>query len=119
MSQLGMPGGLQAKLVGASLSGLYAGLRSLGLDPGAEFKAGIEEAERLGARIVCGDQSQRGIAQNLAKHLQLSVSINLLPNVNFCPGWAHAISIRWHTAAYHPLLAGSPVDVQGKLRHAS
>ena len=115
MSQLGMPGGLQAKLVGASLSGLYAGLRNLGLDPGAEFKAGIEEAERLGARIVCGDQSQRVIAQNLAKHLQLSVSINLLPNVDFYSYHIYQV----HTAGHQPGPAGSPVDVQGRLRHAS
>ena len=31
---------------------MYSVLRSLGLEPGGEFKAGIEEAEKIG-RILC------------------------------------------------------------------
>ena len=31
-----------------SASGMYGLLRSLGLEPGGEFKAGIEEAEKIG-----------------------------------------------------------------------
>jgi len=68
-SSLGVPGGLQSKLVGA---GMYGILRSFGLEPGAEFRAGIEEADRLGARIVCGDQDQRVTAQRISENLRLS-----------------------------------------------
>lgn len=32
----------------AAVSGMYGILRSLGLEPGGEFKAGIEEADKIG-----------------------------------------------------------------------
>lgn len=36
--------------------GFYRFLRTLGLDPGAEFKVVMEEARRVGARVVYGDR---------------------------------------------------------------
>lgn len=49
-----------------SLQGMYRFLRSLGLDPGAEFKAAMEAAEAHGARVVYGDRDVQETLQRLA-----------------------------------------------------
>lgn len=84
-SSLGLPGGLQSKLVGAGLSGMYGVLRSFGLEPGAEFRAGIEEADRIGARIVCGDQDQRLTAQRISENLKLSDIMGMMSSTSSLP----------------------------------
>eukprot|EP00887_Chlorella_sp_A99_P002758 scaffold6.g2758.t1 len=49
-----------------SMQGFYRFLQSLGMDPGAEFKAAMVEAERCGARIVYGDRDMNVTLQRLA-----------------------------------------------------
>lgn len=46
------------KLLGAGLKAMYQMFRRSGLDPGLEFRVALEEADRLGARVVLGDRSQ-------------------------------------------------------------
>lgn len=60
-------------------------LRSFGLEPGAEFRAGIEEADRIGARIVCADQNQRVTAQRISDNLQLSDIMRLMSSPSSLP----------------------------------
>lgn len=44
------------KLMGMGLSGFYRLLATRGLQPGREMKVAIEEAKKVGAKIVLGDQ---------------------------------------------------------------
>ena len=58
-------GGGLGRLAAASLPAMYRGLKMLGMDPGAEFKVALEEAERSGARsapacCVIGIAASRG-----------------------------------------------------------
>jgi hypothetical protein len=46
------------KLLGASLKAVYQYFRMSGLDPGLEFKVALEEADRIGARVVLGGAVQ-------------------------------------------------------------
>lgn len=52
------PGDMGEKLLGASLKAVYQIFRMSGLDPGLEFKVALEEADRIGAKVVLGDRSQ-------------------------------------------------------------
>ena len=54
-------------------AGFYSVLRSMGLDPGAEFKVAMDEAERQGAKLVFGDRDQDVTAQKMAQHFGLAV----------------------------------------------
>ena len=45
-------------MLGAGLKTVYNMFRMSGMDPGKEFKVGIEESDRIGARLVLGDRSQ-------------------------------------------------------------
>lgn len=44
----------------------------MGLEPGLEFKAAMEEGEKINARLVYGDKSQ----EEILKRVSESVSIN-------------------------------------------
>ena len=48
-----------AQAVGLSLSSLYKQLDSMGFQSGGEFVAAVEEADRVGAKILLGDRDAR------------------------------------------------------------
>ena len=54
------------KLLGAGLKAVYQMFRMSGLEPGLEFKVALEEANRLGARVVLGDRAQDLTVRRLA-----------------------------------------------------
>ena len=51
--------------MGAGMKTYYQLFKLSGLEPGAEFKVALAEAERLGARVVLGDQAQHVTLQRL------------------------------------------------------
>eukprot|EP00898_Chlorokybus_atmophyticus_P002212 jgi/Chlat1/2992/Chrsp2S04707 len=64
------PGGLQQRIIAGGLSSLYAALRRSGMDPGLEFKAScvaIEEAKKLGAKLIYGDRDARVTTRRLGQ----------------------------------------------------
>ncbi|KAK9806536.1 hypothetical protein WJX73_008475 [Symbiochloris irregularis] len=63
---------------GAGMTAMYRMLRVAGLDPGAEFKAAILEAENIGARIVYGDQDQNTTMARISQHLGLQNLMRML-----------------------------------------
>ncbi|PSC74329.1 conjugal transfer [Micractinium conductrix] len=68
MGTFAAPGGtMSQKVVQAGLPLVYRAMKALGMDPGAEFKAAVEEAERIGARIVCGDRDVQQTLQRLSQ----------------------------------------------------
>ncbi|KAK9818306.1 hypothetical protein WJX72_010357 [[Myrmecia] bisecta] len=70
LAHMGMPGAaFSESLLKAGMSGFYHVLRTLGLDPGLEFKVAIEEAERTGARLVYGDQDAQVTMKRLTQAL--------------------------------------------------
>ena len=52
LASLAMPGDMREKLLGAGMKTFYQLFKLSGMDPGAEFKVALEEAERIGARVV-------------------------------------------------------------------
>ena len=48
------------------------------MDPGLEFKVGLEEADRVGARLVLGDRAQRATVRALSEALDLADVFRLL-----------------------------------------
>jgi pheromone shutdown protein TraB len=76
---LSAPGSLGEKLLGEGLRAMYQFLRGYhGLDPGLEFKVGLEEADRVGARLVLGDRAQRDTVRALSEALDLADVFRLL-----------------------------------------
>ncbi|KAL4436127.1 hypothetical protein ABPG77_005575 [Micractinium sp. CCAP 211/92] len=66
------PGGsLSQKLVQVSLPMMYRVMKLLGMDPGGEFKVALQEAERIGARVVYGDRDVNGTLQRLSQTMGL------------------------------------------------
>ncbi|KAL4422409.1 hypothetical protein ABPG75_008606 [Micractinium tetrahymenae] len=66
------PGGtLSQKLVQVSLPMMYRVLKLLGMDPGGEFKVALQEAERIGARVVYGDRDVNQTLQRLSQTMNL------------------------------------------------
>lgn len=51
------------------VAGFYRTLKSLGMDPGLEFKVAMEEAEKLRAHIVYGDADQDRTMQRISQSL--------------------------------------------------
>lgn len=71
------------KLLGAGLRAIYQMLRQFhGLDPGLEFKVGMEEAERSGARLVLGDRDQDATVRALREALDLGDILRLISGSN-------------------------------------
>lgn len=50
----------------------------LGLEPGLEFKVAMEEAEKLGAKVVFGDRSGEETMAKLSKTLTFSQILKML-----------------------------------------
>ncbi|DBB04459.1 TPA: hypothetical protein ACH3X1_012561 [Trebouxia sp. C0004] len=50
----------------------------MGMDPGLEFKVALQEAEKLNARIVYGDQQQETTIQNVASALSFKDVLKLV-----------------------------------------
>lgn len=67
-----LPHGLAATLLGLTMRGAYALWRHAGLEPGAEFVAAIEEADAVGAAVVCGDRNGTETLRRLAASLSLA-----------------------------------------------
>jgi pheromone shutdown protein TraB len=61
-----------------SLQGFYRFLRSLGMDPGAEFKAAIDAASAHGARVVYGDRDVQDTLQRLAGAVRLQDVLRMM-----------------------------------------
>ena len=59
------PGDVGEKVLGAYIKAIYQMFRLSGMDPGLEFKVALEEADRIGARVVLGDRSQGHTIQRL------------------------------------------------------
>ena len=72
LAALGAPGGLSAKLLGLTMKGFYAAWRHAGLEPGAEFKVALQEAQTLRAKVVHGDRDVRDTLAALAGTFSLS-----------------------------------------------
>ena len=66
------PGDVAEKLLGAGLKSIYQAFRTYGLDPGLEFKVAIEEAEKIGAKLVMGDRDQEVTIRRLREALTMS-----------------------------------------------
>ncbi|EFN60152.1 hypothetical protein CHLNCDRAFT_133581 [Chlorella variabilis] len=60
-------GSLGQRLVKVGLPMMYRGLKVLGMDPGAEFKVALQEADRIGARVVHGDRDVQRTLQRLSE----------------------------------------------------
>ena len=74
--------GWSGRVFETGLKGMYQMLRGLGLEPGKEMLAAMQEADACGARIVYGDQEQ---AVTLAR---ISASVNML----VCPPTSHHLA---------------------------
>lgn len=73
------PGGsFGEKMFKLSFSGFYRFLRSLGLNPGGEFRAAIEGAERHGARLVYGDRDVNETMKRLASSIDFEDVLRLV-----------------------------------------
>ncbi|KAF4682045.1 hypothetical protein FOZ60_011203 [Perkinsus olseni] len=60
---LGSGGGLPMQgLLEQALKGFYGNFKSMGIEPGAEFKNAIEAAEEVGAKYLCGLYATRRMA---------------------------------------------------------
>ena len=51
--------------------GFYRVLKTLGMDPGLEFKVAMEEAQKLRARIVYGDANVQETMQRISQSLRM------------------------------------------------
>ncbi|EIE24045.1 hypothetical protein COCSUDRAFT_62569 [Coccomyxa subellipsoidea C-169] len=70
LRQLGAGGrDLPQQFVKMGMQGFYRLLKSLGMDPGLEFKVAMEEAELLRARIVFGDADQDRTMRRISESL--------------------------------------------------
>ena len=58
-------------MLGAGLKTVYNMFRMSGMDPGKEFKVGIEESDRIGATLILGDRSQELTIKALRDALSL------------------------------------------------
>ncbi|KAI3429803.1 hypothetical protein D9Q98_010116 [Chlorella vulgaris] len=77
-SMLAPGSSLSQKLVQASLPMMYRGMKMLGMDPGAEFKVALEEAERLGARVVYGDRDGSRTLKRLSEAVDLGDVLRMM-----------------------------------------
>lgn len=69
---------IPTELLKQGLRGFYKAMESMGMDPGLEFKVALEEADKLNARIVYGDQEQEITVQNLASALSFKDVLKLM-----------------------------------------
>lgn len=79
MSQIARPGmdpkGLMFQL---GVGGMYQAFRAFGFEPGAEFKVALEEAERMGAKVVYGDQHIQRTLARISAGLDFSQFMRLM-----------------------------------------
>lgn len=54
--------------------GFYRVLKTLGMDPGLEFKVAMEEAQKLRARIVYGDANVQETMRRISQSLRMQAS---------------------------------------------
>ncbi len=50
-------------------------LKTLGMDPGLEFKVAMEEAQKLRARIVYGDANVQETMRRISQSLRMQASM--------------------------------------------
>ncbi|KAF4730348.1 hypothetical protein FOZ62_018479, partial [Perkinsus olseni] len=68
---LGSGGGLpMQRLLEQALKGFYGNFKSMGIEPGAEFKNAIEAAEEVGAKVIAGDIDITLTMEGLTRALQ-------------------------------------------------
>lgn len=69
---------IPTELLKQGFRGFYKALQSMGMEPGLEFKVALEEADKLNARIVYGDQEQEITVQNLVNALSFKDVLKLM-----------------------------------------
>ena len=52
-------------------------LKTLGMDPGLEFKVAMEEAEKLRARVVYGDANVQETMRRVSQSIRMQASLIL------------------------------------------
>ena len=82
-TQLRAPGDIGEKMLGAGLKTVYNMFRMSGMDPGKEFKVGIEESDRIGATLVLGDRSQELTIKALRDALSLPDILRMITGGGF------------------------------------
>ncbi|GAB4814690.1 hypothetical protein N2152v2_001736 [Parachlorella kessleri] len=97
MLSLVMPGGRRGsggglgganfgqQLFKLTMQGFYRFLKSLGMDPGGEFKAAMEEADKLGARVVYGDRGMQETLQRLGSALSFQDVLRMVTGAGMKP----------------------------------
>lgn len=71
-------GNIPGELLNQGMKGFYKMLKTMGMDPGLEFKVALEEAEKLRARIVYGDQDQAITLKNMASALSFTDVLKIM-----------------------------------------
>jgi pheromone shutdown protein TraB len=64
-------------LLAAAMKTMYGFFKLSGLEPGGEFIAAIEEADRQGARVVCGDRNVRETLRRVRERLTFTDVVNI------------------------------------------
>jgi hypothetical protein len=98
--------------LGFAFTGLYRFMRSLGLDPGAEFKAAMEAAERHGARIIYGDRDVQQTMARLAESVRLEDIIKLFGGKGPNPPQAMVDFFESHNGSQHGSGSGFEAQVE-------
>ncbi|KAK9906678.1 hypothetical protein WJX75_006000 [Coccomyxa subellipsoidea] len=79
LRQLGAGGrDLPQQFIKMGMQGFYRLLKSLGMDPGLEFKVAMEEAELLRARIVFGDADQDRTMRRISESLTVQGLLSMV-----------------------------------------
>lgn len=71
-------GNIPGELLNQGMKGFYKMLKNMGMNPGLEFKVALEEAEKLRARIVYGDQDQAITIKNMASALSFTDVLKIM-----------------------------------------
>eukprot|EP00850_Spirogloea_muscicola_P022484 SM000298S10938 [mRNA] locus=s298:35006:37495:+ [translate_table: standard] len=82
-----LSGMMRGNLIEVALTSFYKLLASLGLEPGKEFKVAVEEAQQIGATVVCGDRSVSVTLKRLQEAISLKEMLSLLARPPSFPGY--------------------------------
>eukprot|EP00850_Spirogloea_muscicola_P009137 SM000050S17062 [mRNA] locus=s50:765637:768014:- [translate_table: standard] len=82
-----LSGMMRGNLIEVALSSFYKLLASLGLEPGKEFKVAVEEAQLIGATVVCGDRRVSITLKRLQEAISLKEMLSLLARPPSSPGY--------------------------------
>lgn len=71
--------GWSGRVFESGLKGLYQAMRGMGMEPGQEMLAAMEEADACGAAIVYGDQEQSITLSRISQNISMGVRSNKPP----------------------------------------